>query len=86
MGTGRVTHELRDSHTGDDFLNFMKKVARQYAKRELHVILDNSSTHGTPDIQAWLAANPNVHFHYTRRVRPGLTRWRGSSASSVSSR
>jgi len=65
VSTGRVTHELRDSHTGNDFLNFMRKVVRQYPNRELHVILDNSSTHGTPDIQAWLAANPKVHFHYT---------------------
>ena len=65
VATGQVTHELRDSHTGSDFLSFMKKVARQYAGRELHVILDNSSTHGTPEVRAWLAANPNVHFHYT---------------------
>lgn len=65
VATGKVTHELRESHTGADFLGFMQKVARQYAGRELHVILDNSSTHGTPDVQAWLAANPNVHFHYT---------------------
>src|SRR5207249_8647518 len=33
--------------------------------RELHVILDNSSSHGTPDVRAWLAQNPQVHFHYT---------------------
>ena len=31
----------------------------------LHVILDNSSTHGTPAVPAWLAAHPQVHFHYT---------------------
>jgi transposase len=65
VATGQVTHELRDRHTGADFLSFMKKVARQYPGRELHVVLDNSSTHGTPDVQAWLAANPNVRFHYT---------------------
>jgi len=65
IGTGQVTHELRDSHTGADFLGFMKKVVRQYAGRELHVILDNSSTHSTPAVQEWLAANTNVRFHYT---------------------
>lgn len=65
VATGQVTHELRNSHTGPDFLAFMKKVARRYPGRELHVILDNSSTHGTPDVQAWLTANPNVTFHYT---------------------
>jgi transposase len=65
IATGRVTHDLRGSHTGADFLSFMKKVVRQYPQRELHVILDNSSTHSTPDLQAWLTANPNVRFHYT---------------------
>lgn len=65
VATGQVTHDLRDSHTGADFLGFMKKVARRYRGRELHVVLDNSSTHSTPDVQAWLAANPNVRFHYT---------------------
>jgi transposase len=65
IATGRVTHEVRDSHTGADFLSFMKKVVRRYHGRELHVILDNSSTHSTPALQEWLGANPNVRFHYT---------------------
>lgn len=65
VATGQVTHELRDSHTAADFLGFMKKVARQHPRRELHVILDNSSTHSTPDVQAWLADHPRIHFHYT---------------------
>lgn len=65
VATGKVTHRVSDTHTGADFLAFMKKVVRQYPGRELHVILDNSSTHGTEDIQAWLANNPQVHFHYT---------------------
>jgi transposase len=65
VASGKVTHDLRDSHTGADFLSFMKKVAGQYPGRELHVILDNSSTHSTPDVQAWLAENPCIQFHYT---------------------
>ena len=28
-------------------------------------MLDNSSTHGTPEVKAWLAENPKVRFHYT---------------------
>ena len=52
-------------HTGADFLRFLRRVARRYRGRELHVILDNSSTHSTPAVQAWLAQHPNVHFHFT---------------------
>ena len=65
IGTGRATHSVRDSHTSKDFLAFMKKVARKYPDQELHVILDNSSTHRTEVIHEWLQENPRVHFHYT---------------------
>jgi len=65
VATGKVTHRLSNSHTAADFLVFMRKVVRKYSGRELHVILDNSSTHKTPDVEAWLAKNPQVHFHYT---------------------
>lgn len=65
VATGKVTHRVTDTHTAADFLAFMKKVLRQYPGRELHVILDNSSTHRTEEVQAWLAHNPQVHFHYT---------------------
>ncbi|MBK6683229.1 MAG: IS630 family transposase [Deltaproteobacteria bacterium] len=65
VATGKVTHTLSESHTAADFLAFMKKVERQYPGRELHVILDNSSTHRTPDVQAWLAEHPLIRFHYT---------------------
>lgn len=61
---GRVIGECRPRHTGADFLAFVKKVARRY-RGELHFILDNSSSHKTPDVLAWLAAHPHVHFHFT---------------------
>lgn len=65
VATGEVAHACTESHTAADFLAFMKLVARRYPRRELHVILDNSSAHGTPKIREWLAKNPRIHFHYT---------------------
>lgn len=65
VGSGRVTGECSARHTGADFLRFLKRLARQYRGRELHVILDNSSTHSTPAVKAWLTAHPRVHFHFT---------------------
>lgn len=65
VDSGHVTHACKESHTGADFLSFMKQVAKQHPRVELHVILDNSSTHSTPDVQTWLAKTPRVHFHYT---------------------
>ena len=65
VGTGRVTTDTRDRHTGDDFLAFMRRVARAYPEGELHVVLDNVSTHSTPDVRTWLADNPRITFHFT---------------------
>lgn len=65
VASGRVVGECRDRHTGADFLVFLKRLVRGYRGHELHVILDNSSTHSTPAVQAWLAAHPRVHFHFT---------------------
>jgi transposase len=64
VATGRVTHQVSPTHTAADFLRFMRKVVRAYPERELHVVLDNSSTHDTDAVRAWLAAHPRVHFHY----------------------
>ena len=47
-----------------EFLNFMNRMVAQHPDTELHVILDNLSTH-KPKHDVWLARHPNVHFHYT---------------------
>ena len=65
VATGTVLGACRPRHTAADFLAFLKHLARTYRGQELHVVLDNSSTHGTPAVEAWLAAHPRVHFHFT---------------------
>jgi transposase len=65
VATGQVTHQVTDSHTAADFLGFMSKVVRSYPSQNLHVILDNSSSHATPAVRAWLDAHPRVRFHFT---------------------
>ncbi len=65
IATGEVTHRCAESHTAKDFLAFLKLIATRYARTELHVVLDNSSTHSTPQIQRWLRRHPRVKFHYT---------------------
>ena len=65
IASGRVTGTCATQHTGADFLRFMKALARRYRGRRLHVVLDNSSTHSTAAVQAWLAAHPAIQFHFT---------------------
>ena len=65
IATGTVTTEARPRHTGADFLAFMRRVARAYPDVELHVVLDNVSTHSTPEVRAWLERHPRITFHFT---------------------
>jgi transposase len=65
VASGCVTGNCAAQHTGADFLRFMKHLARRYRGRSLHVVLDNSSTHSTPAVQAWLAQHPEIQFHFT---------------------
>jgi len=65
VASGAVVGECSKRHTGADFLRFLNVLSRRYRKRSLHVILDNSSTHKTPEVKAWLEAHPRVHFHFT---------------------
>jgi hypothetical protein len=42
------------------------------AGKEIHVVLDNLSTHTTLEVNAWLAANPNVMFHFKQLVENNI--------------
>jgi transposase len=47
-----------------EFLDFMNGVLAAYPGREIHVVLDNLSTH-KPKRDLWLARHRNVRFHFT---------------------
>src|SRR2546426_8192924 len=61
----------RLSHRGG-VPDFLKLLHRQHRQRGLHVILDNSSTHSTPTVRAWLEAHPRVQLHFTPTGAPWL--------------
>jgi transposase len=64
-GTGEVFADCHPRRTAVEFLAFVKRAVKPHAGKEIHVVLDNLSTHDTPEVRAWLAANPNVTFHFT---------------------
>jgi transposase len=65
VATGQVVADCQPVRDGARFLAFLRKVVKPHASKEIHVVLDNLSTHDTPEVRAWLAANPNVTFHFT---------------------
>jgi transposase len=64
VATGLIQAATTTLKRRAEFLQFMDQiVADAPADQQLHVILDNYCTHKKCD--AWLAAHPNVHFHFT---------------------
>jgi transposase len=63
--TGEVFGECKANRNGANFLTFLKKAVKPHAGKEIHIVLDNLSTHTTPEVKEWLAKNPHVHFHFT---------------------
>ena len=70
VGTGQIIGKHYKRRRRIEFRDFMNRVVKQYEGKEIHVILDNLSTH-KPKRDMWLARHPNVHFHYT----PTHTSW-----------
>jgi transposase len=65
VGTGQVLADCYPRRTGAAFLAFIRKAVKPHVGKEIHVVLDNLSTHDTPEVNAWLARHPNVTFHFT---------------------
>ena len=79
--TGEVFGECKQTRNGQDFLDFLKRAVKPHAGKSIHVVLDNLSTHATPDVQEWLDKNQYITFHFTpvgsswlNQVVPGFAR------------
>lgn len=66
ISTGKVISSLHARHRALEFKKFLQTLDREVPEElDVHVILDNSSTHKTPAIQRWLVAHPRFVMHFT---------------------
>ena len=64
--TGEVIGSLHARHRAIEFKKFLQTIDRAVPDElDVHVVLDNSSTHKTPAIQKWLVAHPRFVVHFT---------------------
>jgi len=64
--TGKVIGRTTKRHRAKEFLDFLRQIDRSTpSELDLHLILDNSSTHKTPEVQRWLASHPRFILHFT---------------------
>ena len=66
MLDGAVIGECLPRHRGREFIRFLRRLDRETpAEVDLHLIVDNASTHKSPPVQRWLRRHPRFHFHFT---------------------
>jgi transposase len=64
--TGEVIGECLPRHRAKEFIRFLKTIERTVTKHlDLHLIVDNYTTHKTKEAQAWLAKHPRFKLHFT---------------------
>jgi transposase len=78
LASGQVIGSLHAGHRATEFLAFLRKIdAEVPADLDVHLVLDNASTHKTPAVKRWLTAHPRFVMHFTPTssvlVEPGRT-------------
>lgn len=64
--TGEVIGKCFRNHRSLQFKKFLKLVDRSVPKKlDIHIVLDNYSTHKTAMIHNWLVKNTRIHLHFT---------------------
>ena len=64
VATGQIKAKHTKRRRRAEFLDFMNEVVADDPDQEIHVILDNLSTH-KPKRDQWLVRHKNVQFHFT---------------------
>lgn len=63
--TGKVIGQCHSRHRAIEFRGFLNLIDETVAKNlDIHMILDNYSTHKTPMIHRWLLKHPRFHLHF----------------------
>jgi putative transposase len=63
---GTVLADCKPRHRHQEFLAFLRNIeANVPAQMDIHLIVDNYSTHKHAKVKAWLARRPHWHIHFT---------------------
>jgi transposase len=66
VASGHVIADMTDRHRATEFRSFLNLINRSVPDDlEIHLVVDNVSTHKTPEIKRWLVRHPRFHLHFT---------------------
>ena len=64
--TGKVIGRCHGRHRAKEFLRFLDAIDEAVPKDlDVHLVLDNASTHKTDEVKRWLLRRPRYHVHFT---------------------
>ena len=66
MASGKVIADMTERHRAIEFRKFLNLINRSVpVDLDVHLVVDNVSTHKTPEIHRWLLRHPRFHLHFT---------------------
>lgn len=66
IASGEVLTQCKSRHRHQEFLTFLRHIDANVPKDlDIHLVVDNYSTHKHAKVRKWLAARPRYHVHYT---------------------
>jgi transposase len=66
IATGQVIARTDKQHRAVEFIKFLDAIdANVPADLDVHVVIDNASTHKTPAVHKWQLRHPRFTFHFT---------------------
>jgi transposase len=79
VASGKVITDLTERHRADEFRRFLNLINRSVPENlDVHVIVDNPSTHKTPEIHRWIIRHPRFTLYFTPTYSSGMNlvaRW-----------
>lgn len=72
VASGQVIADMTERHRAQEFRRFLNLINRSVPEDlDVHLVVDNVSTHKTPEIKRWLLRHPRFTLHFT----PTYTSW-----------
>lgn len=66
IATGKVLTQCRHRHRHQEYLSFLKHIdANVPEDLDIHLVVDNYSTHKHSSVKRWLAVHPRYQIHFT---------------------
>ena len=66
MLDGKVIGDCMPRHRHQEFIRFLKQIDGETPfGLDLHLMVDNYSTHKHPQVKSWLKRHPRFHLHFT---------------------